>query len=189
MKARRQSAVRRPDGRGSVSHRSGDSHGDAPGAGNAAQTTPAPTATKQAPATASNAAIVDPVEARSSDLHAKLRITPAQEDLWTNLTQVMRDNAKTMEPLRKARAEKAISQPMRRLPKYMLPASRSSSQSSRRSMTACRIRRRRMPIPYSAETRRRRPRRQRANDRKYAPCQDKTPTVRDGVALRKGESR
>ena len=105
--SRRQSAVRRPDGRGSVSHRSGDSHGDAPGAGNAAQTTPAPTATKQAPATASNAAIVDPVEARSSDLHAKLRITPAQEDLWTNLTQVMRDNAKTMEPLRKARAEKA----------------------------------------------------------------------------------
>jgi len=72
-----------------------------------AQTTPAPTATKQARATASRASIVDPVEARITDLHAKLKITPAQEDLWKNVTQVMRDNAKTMEPFRKARAEKA----------------------------------------------------------------------------------
>ena len=40
-------------------------------------------------------------------LHAKLAITPAQEDLWKNLTQVMRDNEQTMEALTKARADKA----------------------------------------------------------------------------------
>lgn len=78
-----------------------------PGQGMLAQTTPAPPATKSAAATASKASTVDPVEARITDLHAKLKITPAQEDLWKNVTQVMRDNAKTMEARRKARAEKA----------------------------------------------------------------------------------
>ena len=49
----------------------------------------------------------DRVEARIKDLHTKLKITPAQEGLWNNVTQVMRDNAKTMDALINARAEKA----------------------------------------------------------------------------------
>jgi hypothetical protein len=72
-----------------------------------AQATPAPAATKPAPARTSKAATVDANEARIADLHAKLKITPAQEELWKSVTEVMRANAKTMEPLRKARAEKA----------------------------------------------------------------------------------
>jgi hypothetical protein len=72
-----------------------------------AQATPAPAAATRTPATASKASTVDPVEARITDLHARLRITAAQEDLWTNVTQVMRENAKTMGVLRKARSEKA----------------------------------------------------------------------------------
>lgn len=72
-----------------------------------AQATPAPAATTRAPATASKASTVDAVEARIKDLHVRLKITPAQEDLWKNVTQVMQDNAKTMEALRRARSEKA----------------------------------------------------------------------------------
>ena len=49
----------------------------------------------------------DRVEARIKEFHTRLNITPAQEDLWNNVTQVMRDNAKTMEALIKARSEKA----------------------------------------------------------------------------------
>jgi periplasmic protein CpxP/Spy len=45
------------------------------------------------------------VEARIKELQTKLKITPAQEDLWNNVTQVMRDNAKTMEALIKARSK------------------------------------------------------------------------------------
>ncbi len=72
-----------------------------------AQATPAPAATTRAQATASKASTVDAVEARIKDLHARLKITPAQEDLWKNVTQVMQDNGKTMDALRKARTEKA----------------------------------------------------------------------------------
>jgi len=72
-----------------------------------AQATPAPAATTRTPAIAAKAATVDPVETRIKDLHARLKITAAQEDLWTNVTAVMRDNAKTMDALRKARTEKA----------------------------------------------------------------------------------
>lgn len=74
-----------------------------------ATSTEAPVATKQTPsrATAAKAPAVDRVEARIKDLHAKLKITPAQEDLWTNVTEVMRDNAKRMDALTKARAEHA----------------------------------------------------------------------------------
>ena len=50
---------------------------------------------------------VDRVEARIKELHAQLNITQAQEDLWTHVTQVMRDNAKTVDALTKARAEHA----------------------------------------------------------------------------------
>jgi hypothetical protein len=72
-----------------------------------AQATPAPTATTRMPPAASKAPTVDQVEARIKDLHARLKITSAQEELWTNVTGVMRENAKTMDALRKARTEKA----------------------------------------------------------------------------------
>ncbi len=70
---------------------------------------PAPAATSPvpSPARAAKASGVDRVEARITMLHAKLGITPAQEDLWQNVTQVMRDNAQTMKALTQARADKA----------------------------------------------------------------------------------
>ena len=58
-------------------------------------------------ATAGTASKADRVEARIKELHTKLTITPAQEELWNNVTQVMRDDAKTMEALIKARSENA----------------------------------------------------------------------------------
>jgi protein CpxP len=57
-------------------------------------------------ATAGTASKADPVETRIKDLHTKLKLTPAQEELWNKVTQVMRDNAKTMEALINARSEK-----------------------------------------------------------------------------------
>jgi hypothetical protein len=72
-----------------------------------AQATPAPAATTPVRATVSKASTVDAVEARIKDLHARLKITPAQEDLWKNVTLVMQDNGKTMDALRRARTEKA----------------------------------------------------------------------------------
>ncbi len=57
--------------------------------------------------TAPKASKVDRVEARIKELHASLKITPEQEELWNKVAEVMRDNAKTMEELSKARAEKA----------------------------------------------------------------------------------
>ena len=48
----------------------------------------------------------DRVEARITELHTKLKITPAQEEQWNKVAQAMRDNAKTMEALIKARFEK-----------------------------------------------------------------------------------
>ena len=50
---------------------------------------------------------VDRTEARIKDLQAKLKITPAQEELWNKVTQVMRENAQTMDTLIQARMEKA----------------------------------------------------------------------------------
>ncbi len=58
-------------------------------------------------ATAGKVSRSEGVEARIKELQTKLKITPAQEDLWNNVTQVMRDNAKTMEALIKARSEEA----------------------------------------------------------------------------------
>jgi periplasmic protein CpxP/Spy len=37
------------------------------------------------------------VEKRIADLHARLKITPAQEQKWSQFTQVMRDNARQMD--------------------------------------------------------------------------------------------
>jgi hypothetical protein len=58
-------------------------------------------------ATAGKASKTERVEVRIKELHTKLKITPAQEGLWDNVTRVMRDNAITMEALIKARSEKA----------------------------------------------------------------------------------
>lgn len=49
----------------------------------------------------------DRVELRIKDMHTKLKITPAEEELWANVTQVMRDNAKIMDDLTQARARNA----------------------------------------------------------------------------------
>jgi putative NIF3 family GTP cyclohydrolase 1 type 2 len=58
-------------------------------------------------ATAGKASRPDRVEARIKELQTKLKITPAQEELWNNVTLVMRDNAKKMEELINARSEAA----------------------------------------------------------------------------------
>jgi protein CpxP len=46
--------------------------------------------------TASHVAMV---EARITEMHAKLKITQAEEDQWSTVAGVMRDNAKTMDML------------------------------------------------------------------------------------------
>jgi len=58
-------------------------------------------------ATAGTTSKVVHVEARIKELHALLNITPAQEELWNNVAQVMRDNAKTMDALITAKSENA----------------------------------------------------------------------------------
>jgi isopropylmalate/homocitrate/citramalate synthase len=45
------------------------------------------------------AAGIDPVEAQITALHKKLQITAAEEPQWTDLAQVMRDNAKSHEDM------------------------------------------------------------------------------------------
>jgi periplasmic protein CpxP/Spy len=47
----------------------------------------------------------DRAEARINELHAKLKITQAQEAEWNKVAQVMRENATAMEALIKARKE------------------------------------------------------------------------------------
>jgi hypothetical protein len=58
-------------------------------------------------ATAGKATKTERVEVRINELHAKLKITPAQEGLWDNVTKAMRDDAIKMEGLIKARSENA----------------------------------------------------------------------------------
>jgi hypothetical protein len=48
---------------------------------------------------------VEQTEARIVELQGALKITEEQEPLWSNLTLVMRDNAKNMDVLTKDRAE------------------------------------------------------------------------------------
>jgi len=62
---------------------------------------------KPGPATAGKTSKAVHVEARIKELHTVLNITPEQEELWNNVTQVMRDNAKTMDALITARDENA----------------------------------------------------------------------------------
>ena len=71
-----------------------------------AQTSASPTATKASTKATATKPAADPVEARITDLHAKLKITAAQETNWTAFAQVMRDNAKTMDSLFQQRAPK-----------------------------------------------------------------------------------
>lgn len=59
------------------------------------------------PVIAAKASAQDRVEARITNMHAKLKITPAQEDQWAQVAQVMRDNANTIEPLIKDRVKNA----------------------------------------------------------------------------------
>ncbi|VWB47589.1 hypothetical protein BLA14095_02038 [Burkholderia lata] len=49
------------------------------------------------------------VDGRINSLHQRLGITPGQESLWQPVAQVMRDNAKAMETLRKIRSDHASS--------------------------------------------------------------------------------
>ena len=68
---------------------------------------PSRAASPEPSAAAAGVSKTDRVEARIKELHAKLKITPEQEEQWSKVTQVMRDNAKTMEALINARLEKA----------------------------------------------------------------------------------
>jgi molecular chaperone GrpE (heat shock protein) len=58
------------------------------------------------PERASNTTASNAVEARIKELHAELKLTQAQEELWSKVTQVMRDNEKAMEALHKTRSER-----------------------------------------------------------------------------------
>jgi Mg-chelatase subunit ChlI len=50
---------------------------------------------------------VEHTEAQIKQLQGALKITEAQKELWINLTQVMRENAKDMDAFTKERAENA----------------------------------------------------------------------------------
>jgi hypothetical protein len=63
----------------------------------------AASAKKKASAVAKTA--VEYTEAQIKQLQGALNITKAQEELWINLTQVMRENAKDMDAFSKNRAE------------------------------------------------------------------------------------
>ena len=63
----------------------------------------AATAKKKSPAVVKTSA-VEHTEARINELQVALKITAEQEPLWSNLTLVMRDNAKNMDALTKDRA-------------------------------------------------------------------------------------
>lgn len=52
---------------------------------------------------------VEYTEDQIKQLQGTLNITAAQEPLWNNLTQVMRENAKDMDALRKERSEQTAS--------------------------------------------------------------------------------
>lgn len=59
-------------------------------------TAPAPARRAVQPARAAPAKPTDRVEARITELHAKLKITPAQTPQWDAFAAVMRDNARDM---------------------------------------------------------------------------------------------
>lgn len=47
------------------------------------------------------------VEAHIASMHAKLKITPAQEEQWTKVAEVMRESAKSLDALTRSRFERA----------------------------------------------------------------------------------
>jgi hypothetical protein len=49
----------------------------------------------------------DRAELRIKNMHTKLNITPAQEEQWAKVAQVMRDDSKTMDTLTQARVDHA----------------------------------------------------------------------------------
>jgi predicted nucleic acid-binding Zn-ribbon protein len=57
--------------------------------------------------TAVDKTAVEHTDARIKELKGELKITEAQEVLWNNFTQVMRENAKEMDALTKGSAENA----------------------------------------------------------------------------------
>ena len=59
------------------------------------------------PAMAANDPGPTRVEARIKDMHAKLKITAAEEEQWAKVADVMRDNAKRMDELNNARSASA----------------------------------------------------------------------------------
>jgi periplasmic protein CpxP/Spy len=61
---------------------------------------PGTTATNRGPDT-------EPVEARIKELHDKLKITSAQEEMWTAITKEMRDHAKAAQSLIGTREQSA----------------------------------------------------------------------------------
>ncbi len=64
----------------------------------------AATGKKKTPAVARTSAL-DYTEARIKQLQAAIKITDDQQELWNNLTQVMRENAKELDALRKDKSE------------------------------------------------------------------------------------
>ncbi|MDD5168514.1 MAG: Spy/CpxP family protein refolding chaperone [Syntrophales bacterium] len=62
---------------------------------------------KKKSSTVASSSAVEQTEAHIKQLQGALKITEAQKDLWNNLTQVMRENAKDMDALIKAGAENA----------------------------------------------------------------------------------
>ena len=80
----------------------------------AASVAGAGTARAQAPTSVprpSPAAQSDQVETRITELHARFRITPAQEALWATFTKVMRDNSTRMGGLYLSRNPQTLSAP------------------------------------------------------------------------------
>ena len=59
------------------------------------------------PVIAAKASSGDRVEARITNMHARLKITQAQEEQWAKVAQSMRDSEKAIEPLIKARKDNA----------------------------------------------------------------------------------
>jgi hypothetical protein len=62
---------------------------------------------KKKPAAAAKMSPVEHTESLIKQLEGKLQVTEAQQELWKNLTQVMRENAKEMEAFNKEQAENA----------------------------------------------------------------------------------
>jgi len=60
---------------------------------------------KKKPSAVAKTSAVEHTEARIKELQDALKITAAQEELWNNLTKVMRENAKDMDAIAKERSE------------------------------------------------------------------------------------